>query len=125
MSPSYALPDYLDSLQEFDRAQRAEQANSCIPGSISAVSAGSKLLLAAIVSGLLVGANQWLESWNDGNLLTDWMVLFEPKTSAELVPLCAEILAVGVPEPSILVIANLAEAVDVPPTAKSVVVLPT
>jgi hypothetical protein len=76
MSPSYALPDYLDSLQEFNQAQRAEQANSHIPRSLSAVSAGSKLLLAAIVSGLLVGANQWLESWNDGNLLTDWMVLW-------------------------------------------------
>jgi hypothetical protein len=76
MSPSYALPDYVDPDRHSDQHERAAHARSRMARALSAVSTGSTLLLAAFVSALLVGANQLVESWTDGNLLSAWVVLW-------------------------------------------------
>lgn len=74
MSPSYALPEYVEPNPE--QLERAVHERSRIARALSIVSTSSSLLLAAVVSALLVGANQLVESWTDGNLLTAWIALW-------------------------------------------------
>ena len=76
MSPSYALPEYLEPAQHPNQDQHVAPALPRIARAITVVRTASRLLLPAVVAALLVGANEWVASWNDGNLLTAWIVLW-------------------------------------------------
>jgi hypothetical protein len=58
------------------RAQNAAAAIQGIAASFDGARGAASLLLAAIVSALLVVANQVVDTWSDGHLLAAWMVLW-------------------------------------------------
>ena len=57
-------------------APRAERATSPKSPAPAASRAASSVLLAAIVSALLVVANQVVDTWSEGHLLAAWIVLW-------------------------------------------------
>ncbi len=58
------------------RAEKAAAAIKGIAASFDSARGASSLLLAAIVSALLVVANQVIDTWSEGHLLAAWMVLW-------------------------------------------------
>ena len=71
---------------------RAENAAAAIgtPRPISTVRAGAaSLLLAAVVSALMVVANQVIDTWSPGHLLAAWMVLWVVAATLALLTLPA------------------------------------
>lgn len=65
--------------QEHPGVMRAEQAVKSLgemARGISSPRATASLLLAAVVSALVVIANQVIDSWSDGHLMAAWIVLW-------------------------------------------------
>ena len=58
------------------RFERAAQAVRTIAQRMDSAPAAASLLLAAIVSALLVVANQVVDTWTDGHLLAAWVVMW-------------------------------------------------
>lgn len=58
------------------RAENAVQALKSITSGFDGARGAASLLLAAVVSALLVVANQVIDTWTDGHLLAAWMVLW-------------------------------------------------
>lgn len=58
------------------RAERAVEAVRTIAQRMNSAPAAASLLLAAIVSALLVVANQVVDTWTDGHLLAAWVVMW-------------------------------------------------
>ena len=58
------------------RAMRAAAALQRVAKQFTGARATASMLLAAIVSALLVGANQVIETWTDGHLLMAWITLW-------------------------------------------------
>jgi hypothetical protein len=76
VSPSYALPEYVERERHPDHDERAAYGRTQLAQALAAVSSGSRLLLAAVASALLVSANQLVESWVAGSPLSTWFVLW-------------------------------------------------
>jgi hypothetical protein len=58
------------------RAERAVQAISAAGRNFDSARGAATLLLAAIVSALLVVANQVIDTWSEGHLLAAWIVMW-------------------------------------------------
>ena len=58
------------------RAENAVQALKSITSGFDGARGAASLMLAAVVSALLVVANQVIDTWTDGHLLAAWMVLW-------------------------------------------------
>ena len=58
------------------RAENAVAALRSIASGFDGARGAASLLLAAVVSALLVVANQVIDTWTDGHLLAAWMVLW-------------------------------------------------
>lgn len=73
---NFAHVDYPTEHSGVIRAQNAAVAIKGIAASFDSARGASSLLLAAIVSALLVVANQVIDTWSEGHLLAAWMVLW-------------------------------------------------
>ncbi len=58
------------------RAENAAAALKGIAAGFDSARGAASLMLAAVVSGLLVLANQVVDSWTEGHLLSAWVVLW-------------------------------------------------
>ena len=58
------------------RAENAAAAVRQIATRVDGARGAATLLLAAVVSALLVVANQMIDTWSEGHLLAAWMVLW-------------------------------------------------
>src|SRR3954469_12203392 len=67
---------HLDYSTEHPGVVRAERAAHSLKRIASRAGNGPTLLLAAIVSALLVVANQVVDTWTEGHLLAAWIVLW-------------------------------------------------
>lgn len=73
---NFAHVDYPTEHSGVIRAQNAAAAIKGIAASFDSARGASSLLLAAVVSALLVVANQVIDTWSEGHLLAAWMVLW-------------------------------------------------
>ena len=73
---NFAHVDYPTEHSAVIRAQNAAAAIKGIAASFDSARGASSLLLAAVVSALLVVANQVIDTWSEGHLLAAWMVLW-------------------------------------------------
>lgn len=73
---SFAHVDYPTEHSGVIRAQNAASAIKGIAAGFDSARGAASLLLAAIVSALLVVANQVIDTWSEGHLLAAWMVLW-------------------------------------------------
>lgn len=73
---SFAHVDYPTEHSGVIRAQNAAAAIKGIAAGFDSARGAASLLLAAIVSALLVVANQVIDTWSEGHLLAAWMVLW-------------------------------------------------
>jgi hypothetical protein len=76
MTTSFANIHYPTSHPGVDRAVRFAGEVKSLARSFDASRATATLLLAAIVSALLVVANQVVDTWTEGHLLAAWVVLW-------------------------------------------------
>lgn len=76
MTTSFAHVDYPQTHGGIERASRAAAAIEDIARHFDGARAAATLLLAAIVSALLVVANQVVETWTEGHLLAVWIVMW-------------------------------------------------
>jgi hypothetical protein len=58
------------------RAERAARAVSAVVRNFDGARGAATLLLAAVVSALLVVANQVIDTWSEGHLLVAWIVMW-------------------------------------------------
>ena len=58
------------------RMERAYESLRFVATNVNATRATATLLLSAVVSALLVAANQVIDTWSDGHLLAGWIVLW-------------------------------------------------
>ena len=73
---SFAHVDYPTEHPGVVRAQRAAKALKHLASGFDGARGVATLLLAAIVSALLVVANQVIETWTEGHLLAAWIVMW-------------------------------------------------
>ncbi|MBB6557620.1 chromate transport protein ChrA [Acidovorax soli] len=73
---SFAHVDYPTEHSGVIRAQNAAAAIKGIASGFDSSRGAASLLLAAIVSALLVVANQVIDTWSEGHLLAAWMLLW-------------------------------------------------
>lgn len=73
---TFAHVDYPTEHSGVIRAQNAAAAIKGIAAGFDSARGASSLLLAAVVSALLVVANQVIDTWSEGHLLAAWMVLW-------------------------------------------------
>ncbi|CAA9391175.1 MAG: hypothetical protein AVDCRST_MAG51-401 [uncultured Ramlibacter sp.] len=73
---SFAHVDYPTEHPGVVRVQRAAEAVRDIARGFDSARGTATLLLAALVSALLVVANQVIETWTEGHLLAAWIVLW-------------------------------------------------
>ena len=73
---SYVQPDYSARLPQTAPGGESRLNAGVQPRRIDASKAMEAMLLAAIVSALLVVADQWLETWAEGHLMTAWIALW-------------------------------------------------
>lgn len=73
---SFAHVDYPTEHSGVIRAQNAAAALKGIAAGFDSARGAASLLLAAIVSALLVVANQVIDTWSEGHLLAAWMLLW-------------------------------------------------
>ncbi len=73
---SFAHVDYPTEHSGVIRAQNAAAAIKGIASGFDSARGAASLLLAAIVSALLVVANQVIDTWSEGHLLAAWMLLW-------------------------------------------------
>ena len=76
MTTSFAHVDYPSRHPGVERAARVGQGFAAFTRAFDGARATASLLLAAIVSALLVVANQVVETWTEGHLLAAWIVLW-------------------------------------------------
>jgi hypothetical protein len=72
----FVHPDFRDVHPGVERVERAATALKDMASRFDGVRGGASLLLAAVVSALVVVANQVVDAWGDGHLLAAWMVLW-------------------------------------------------
>lgn len=72
----FAHVDYPTQHPGVERMQRAAQALRQIASGFDGARGAATLLLAAIVSALVVVANQVVDTWTDGHLLAAWIILW-------------------------------------------------
>ena len=73
---SFAHVDYPREHAGVVRAERVAQTLTQAARGFDATRAGASLLLAAIVSALMVVANQVVDTWTEGHLLAAWIVMW-------------------------------------------------
>lgn len=73
---SYVQPEYPARLPQGAQGGAARLDAGVQPRRYGASTAMEAMLLAAIVSALLVVADQWLETWVEGHLMTAWIALW-------------------------------------------------
>ncbi len=73
---SFVHVDYPTQHPGVIRAERVATSLSATIRNFDGARAGATLLLSAVVSALLVVANQVIDSWSDGHLLAAWIVLW-------------------------------------------------
>lgn len=73
---NFAHVDYPTEHSGVIRAQNAAAAIKGIAAGFDSARGAASLLLAAIVSALLVVANQVIDTWSEGHLMAAWMVLW-------------------------------------------------
>ena len=73
---SFAHVDYPTEHAGVVRAQNAAAALKGAAASFDGARGAASLLLAAVVSALLVVANQMIDTWSEGHLMAAWMVLW-------------------------------------------------
>ena len=76
MTTSFANVQYPAEHAGVQRVERAAATVKDIARNFDGARATASLLLAAIVSALLVVANQVVETWTEGHLLAAWIVLW-------------------------------------------------
>lgn len=70
---------HVDYSTEHPGVVRAENAYAALKSAVSGFDSargGASLVLAAVVSALMVVANQVIDTWSEGHLLAAWMVLW-------------------------------------------------
>jgi hypothetical protein len=73
---SFAHVDYPTEHLGVVRAENAAAALKSVAAGFDGARGAATLLLAAVVSALVVVANQVIDTWGDGHLLAAWMVLW-------------------------------------------------
>ena len=73
---SYVQPDYPARLPQAAAGNAARMSAGAQARRFDASKAMEAMLLAAIVSALLVVADQWLETWAEGHLMAAWIALW-------------------------------------------------
>ncbi len=73
---SFAHVDYPTEHSGVVRAENAAAAIKDIAHNFDGARGAASLLLAAVVSALMVVANQVIDTWSEGHLLAAWMVLW-------------------------------------------------
>lgn len=73
---SFAHVDYPTEHAGVVRAENAAAALKGVAANFNGARGAASLLLAAVVSALLVVANQMIDMWSEGHLLAAWMVLW-------------------------------------------------
>lgn len=73
---SFAHVEYPTEHPGVVRAERAVQSIKRLAAGFDGARASASLLLAAVVAALLVVANDVVETWTDGHLLTAWIVMW-------------------------------------------------
>ena len=73
---SYLQPDYPARVQHAAQGGASRLSAGVQPRRYDPSRAMEAMLLAAIVSALLVVADQWLETWAEGHLMTAWIALW-------------------------------------------------
>lgn len=73
---SFAHVDYPTEHPGVVRAENAAAALKSAASHFDSARGAASLLLAAVVSALLVVANQVIDTWSEGHLLAAWMVLW-------------------------------------------------
>ena len=73
---SFAHVDYPTEHPGVVRAENAAAALKSVAANFDGARGAATLLLAAVVSALLVVANQVIDTWSEGHLLAAWMVLW-------------------------------------------------
>jgi hypothetical protein len=76
MTTSFAHVDYPTTHPGVARAERAAESLQALVSGFDGARGAATLLLAAIVSALLVVANQVVDTWTEGHLLAAWVVLW-------------------------------------------------
>jgi hypothetical protein len=76
MTTSFAPANYPLQHPGVERAGRVARSIRTIAGRFDGARATASLLLAAIVSALLVVANQVVDTWTEGHLLAAWIVMW-------------------------------------------------
>lgn len=76
MTTSFATVQYPAQHPGVERAARVAEGFKALARSFDGSRATASLLLAAIVSALLVVANQLIDTWTEGHLLAAWVVLW-------------------------------------------------
>ena len=73
---SFVHIDYPTEHPGVVRAERAAQSIKQAARNVGSARGAATLLLAALVSALLVVANQIIDTWSDGHLLAAWIVMW-------------------------------------------------
>lgn len=73
---SFVHTDYALQHPGVVRAEQAVETLGYVVKSVTGSRATATLLLSAIVSALLVAANQVVDTWSEGHLLAGWIVLW-------------------------------------------------
>ena len=73
---NFAHVDYPTEHPGVIRAEKAAAAIKGIAAGFDSARGAASLMLAAVVSALLVVANQVIDTWSEGHLLAAWMVLW-------------------------------------------------
>lgn len=73
---SFVQPEYRAHLPRAASGSASRPNAGVQPSRFDASKAMEAMLLAAIVSALLVVADQWLETWAEGHLMTAWIALW-------------------------------------------------
>lgn len=73
---SFAHTEYPTEHAGVVRAENAAAALKSVATNFDGARGAASVLLAAVVSALLVVANQMIDTWSDGHLMAAWMVLW-------------------------------------------------
>ena len=73
---SFIQPSFPTRHRGVERAEAALQSARNLRGNVDSAKGLAAMLLAAIVSALLVVADQLLDSWADGHLMVAWVILW-------------------------------------------------
>lgn len=76
MTTSFAKIEYSQTHAGVERAERAAATVKDIARNFDGARATATMLLAAILSALLVVANQVVDTWTEGHLLAAWIVMW-------------------------------------------------